>query len=64
MSRGRFPKRIAGVAVGKRWRRRGERLMAAARHPLVADLTTAAVVALAGALKTRSRRVAAREPAG
>lgn len=55
MSRPRLPKRVAGMKLGKRWRRRGDRLLAAARHPLVADLTAAALVALAGAVKERAR---------
>jgi hypothetical protein len=51
----KLPKQIAGVTVPKRLRRPGGRAMTALRHPLVADLAAAAIIAAAAAIRNNAR---------
>ncbi len=47
----KVPKKIGGVKIPKQLRKQGEQLAEFARHPLVADLLTAGLVALAAKMR-------------
>lgn len=58
----KLPKKIAGVKVPKRLRKPGGKALVALRHPLVADIAAAALIAAAGAIRdSRAVRSAAGE---
>lgn len=47
----KLPKRLAGVKIPKALRNQGHHIAALARHPLVADIIAAGLVALAASLR-------------
>lgn len=51
-----LPKRIAGVKIPKPLRRQGHHLAELARHPLVADVVAAGIVALAASMRDKQER--------
>lgn len=64
----KLPKRIAGVKIPKKLRKRGGKMVDMLAHPLVADVAAAALLAAAQAIKeskrVRSATATAREKAG
>lgn len=57
----KLPKRIAGVKLSKKLRKRGGKVLDLLRHPLTADIAAAAMVAMAAAVRESER---ARKAAG
>lgn len=51
----KLPKRIMGVKVPKRLRKRGGRLVDLTAHPLVADVAAAALIAAAAAIRDNKK---------
>lgn len=51
----KLPKRIVGVKLSKRMRKRGGKLLDLVRHPLAAEIATAALVAAVAVIKDDER---------
>ena len=62
-TKGRLPKRIAGVKIPKKLRKRGGNFYAVLKNPLVADLVAVALVAAADRIARQPKVKAARKKA-